>query len=148
MERKMAAVPDRACASERRSIGQEHAMQDVELPWSGDVSQVINPWTAFFKVVGNRFSFLTVNVVRSRKPTVEKEVLAQVGSYGRQLGRVQDALAVLVARFPEEGLSKEQQQALADFRDLFNGIADVKEKHTDKPVLRFKNHTTSELTTG
>ena len=122
-------------------------MQDVELPWSGDVSQVINPWLAFFKAVGNRFSFFTVNVGRSRNPTVEKEVLAQVGSYGRQLGRVQDALAVLVAHFPEEGLSDQQRRALADFRDLFNSIADVKEKHTDKPVLRFKSHATSELTT-
>ena len=121
-------------------------MPDVELPWSGDVSQAINPWTALFKVVGNRFSLLTVNVGRSRNPAVEKEVLAEVGSYGRQLGRIHDALAVLVSRFPEEGLSREQRRALAEFRELFNAIAEVKDRHTGKPVLRFESGTTPELT--
>ena len=98
--------------------------------------------------MGNRFSLLTVNLGRSRDPAVEREVLAEVGSYGRQLGRMQEALAVLVAHFPEEGLAPEQQRALAAFRVLFNEIADVKERHGGQPVLRFERGTGTRLTGG
>ena len=98
--------------------------------------------------MGNRFSLLTVNLGRSRDPAVEREVLAEVGSYGRQLGRMQEALAVLVAHFPEDGLAPEQKRALAAFRVLFNEMAEVKARHGDRPVLRFEHGTGPQLTSG
>ena len=61
-------------------------MPDIELPLSRDVSQVINPWTALFKAVGNQFNLFTINVGRSADPTAERSS-RRVASYGRQLGR-------------------------------------------------------------
>ena len=58
------------------------------------LSQVINPWSW---TVGD-FSLFTVNLGQSAAPQVETRVLDEVGSYGRQLGRIGDALRVIMSR--------------------------------------------------
>jgi hypothetical protein len=127
-------------------------MSDFKLPLSGDVSQLFKLWTTFFSSVGSQFGLVNINLGKSANPTVEEEVLSDVASYGRQLGRVEDALAVLIARLTPEGpLTEPEQAALADFKRMFNSIADVKDQHAKpeaKPALRFKDNLTSELEIG
>ena len=53
-----------------------------------------------FRAVGSQFGLININLGQSSNPTVEEEVLTDVASYGRQLGRISDALAVLLARLP------------------------------------------------
>jgi hypothetical protein len=74
-------------------------------PFSGGVAQNILPWNWFANFTGNRFSWFTVNLGRSSAPEVEADILENVGSYGRQLGRIGDVLEVLVARLPRETLN-------------------------------------------
>jgi hypothetical protein len=127
-------------------------MSDFKLPLSGEVSQLFKLWTTFFSAIGSQFGLININLGKSANPTVEEEVLSDVASYGRQLGRVEDALAVLLAHLPPEpALTKREQAALADFRQMFNDIADVKDRHAKpgaKPALRFKDNLTSELELG
>ena len=127
-------------------------MSDFKLPLSGDVSQIFKLWTTFFNAMGSQFGLININLGKSANPTVEEEVLSDVASYGRQLGRVEDALAVLVAHLPRErALTKAEQAALADFKQMFNNIADVRDRHAKpgaQPALRFKDNPTSDLETG
>jgi hypothetical protein len=72
------------------------------------LSQVINPWSWS---VGD-FSLFTVNLGQSAAPAVETRVLDEVGSYGRQLGRIGDALKVILARTDLTNLSPADQAAI------------------------------------
>ena len=78
-------------------------MAELKLPLSGNVSQVISPWTAWFSAFGSQIGLVNVNLGQSSAPEVEREILSEVGSYGKQLGRVGDVLTVLLKHFrPDE----------------------------------------------
>jgi hypothetical protein len=97
-------------------------------PFSGGVAQNILPsnWLANF--TGNRFSWFTVNLGRSSAPEVEADILENVGSYGRQLGRISDVLEVLVARLPRESLTEHERAAVEDFSAQMREIRRIKER--------------------
>ncbi|MFT4278933.1 MAG: hypothetical protein QM576_21515 [Rhodopseudomonas sp.] len=97
-------------------------------PLSGGVAQVINPWRWFTTVMGNQFSLFSINLGRSSAPQVEAQILDEVGSYGRQLGRIGEALEVLVKEFPREGLSDHAIAALEDFSAQMREIKRIKQK--------------------
>ena len=95
-------------------------------PFSGDVAQTINPWTWMAKVMGNQFSLFTVNLGRSSAPEVEADILENVGSYGRQLGRISDVVEVLARRLPRDELSDDERVALDDFAAQMREIKRIK----------------------
>jgi hypothetical protein len=97
-------------------------------PFSGGVAQNILPWNWFASVTGNRFSWFTVNLGRSSAPEVEAEILENVGSYGRQLGRISDVLEVLVARLPRESLTENERAAVEDFSSQMREIKRIKDR--------------------
>ena len=49
---------------------------------------------------------------------LENHVLNQVGSYGKQLGKIISVLDVLVAHLPQNELTPQEQIALREFRQL------------------------------
>jgi len=103
-------------------------LQTFKLPLSGDVTQAF--WTAFMSPSNNQVGLINVSLGQSSAPAVEKQVLDQVGSYGRQLGRIGDALAVLVKHFhPRESLSEKEQEALVALKLMLDDIADIKKEH-------------------
>ena len=105
-------------------------MAIFRLPLSGNVTQSINPWNWFFNPVGSQVGLINIELGRSSNPAVEQEVLDEVASYGKQLGRIEDALMVLLDRFqPEKQLSPEQQRAVDDFKALVKEIAEVKARN-------------------
>lgn len=93
------------------------ADEDVHLPLSGNVTQSIFP--------------LTINVGRSGSQDTEKEALS-LASYGRQLGRIGDVLAILLDRTTLDGLSDEDKDAIADLRCMLRQIAKVRRKKAGK----------------
>jgi len=97
-------------------------------PLSGGVAQVINPWRWFTTVFGNQFTLFQVNLGRSAAPQTEAAILDEVGSYGRQIGRIGEALEVLVKEFPREGLSEQAAAALEDFSAQIRAIQRIKDK--------------------
>jgi hypothetical protein len=72
------------------------------------LSQVINPWSW---TMGD-FSLFTVNLGQSAAPAVETRVLDEVGTYGRQLGRIGEALKVIMTRVDLTNLSPGDQAAI------------------------------------
>ena len=105
-------------------------MPDFKLPLSGNVTQTINPWTFFFNPIGSQVGLVNINLGTSSNPAVEEQVLSDVASYGKQLGRVEDALMVLLAHFrPERELSAAEDKAIRDLKRMVEEIADIKLRH-------------------
>jgi hypothetical protein len=105
-------------------------MPTFKLPLSGDVAQTINPWTAVFSPYGGQFGLVNINLGRSSAPQVEEDVLSDVGSYGKQLGRIGDALLVLLDHFhPDRELAEDEARAIEELRRMLGEIAEVKKRH-------------------
>ncbi|HVI67833.1 MAG TPA: hypothetical protein VM910_35415 [Bradyrhizobium sp.] len=96
-----------------------------KLPLSGDANQWINPITSWWS--GNQIS---VNLGESGSPETEAEILRRVGTYGRQLGQITDAVVVLLQHLPKHtSLSAEESEAIKAFEEMANDIAKIKESH-------------------
>ncbi len=108
-------------------------MPDFRLPLSGDVSQVINPWTMFFRSVGSQFGLINVNVGKSSDPELEAQILEDVGSYGKQLGQLGDAIKVLLDHVIKlDQLNQEEKDAVEAVRYQLNEIDRLKRKRRDE----------------
>jgi hypothetical protein len=110
-------------------------MPTFTLPLSRDVA--INPWTAFMWpiAIAGQTGSANVRVGQSSEPAVEGDVLSGVASYGKQLGRIGDALIVLLTHFrPATPLTKEETDAIDDLREMLQKIADVKDKYNRKAM--------------
>jgi len=106
-------------------------MPVFKLPLSGNVVQSINPFTSF--MTGGQFGLINIDIGQSTDPRVEQDVLTDVASYGKQLGRIGDALVVLLSRF--EPRNKHEADVIAALEEMLNDIAKVKERHK-RPAIR------------
>ena len=103
-------------------------MPQFRLPLSGDVNQAINPWQWFIRSVGGQFGLVNINLGRSSDPELEAQILEEVGSYGRQLGRVGDVLAILLKNAKAADYSEEEWQAISAFRQQLAEIRNLKSR--------------------
>jgi hypothetical protein len=90
------------------------------LPWNlapQQLTQPINPGWIFA-------SSVTVNARNSSAPETEREIVAEE-SYGRQIGRINDALAVLIA---ERRAGAPPNEALDGFTAMRARIEEIKAK--------------------
>jgi hypothetical protein len=104
-------------------------MPDFKLPLSGDVVQAINPWNWFFKSEGGQFGLVNINLGKSADPQLEQRILDDVGSYGRQLGRIGEALEVLLDHVKLDRLDAKERGAIEDFRLQLAQVTRLKEQH-------------------
>jgi len=88
--------------------------------------QAINPWT--FYQQGAQFGLVNVNLGQTPRPDIEQAVLDEVGSYGRQLGRIGDALEVLLKHVKLEGLNKDEEDALTILSGQLAEIRNIKKR--------------------
>jgi hypothetical protein len=84
--------------------------------------QAINPLTIYQQ--GAQFGFVNIDLGQSAHPETEQAILDDVGSYGRQLGRIGDAVEVLMKQVRRHGLSDADKDAL----DVLEGqLAEVRQ---------------------
>ncbi len=88
--------------------------------------QAINPWT--FYQQGAQFGFINIDLGQTPHPEAEQAILDEVGSYGRQLGRIGDALEVLLNHVKLDGLSPEEQDALTMLRGQLAAVRQIKQR--------------------
>ena len=120
-------------------------MAAVNLPLSGNVpiNQAISPFMPYFPMFGSQVGSYTVNLGDSSDPAVEQAAL-KVASYGKQLGRIEDVLLLLLKHVGLPNLPEGERRALgelkkmaesvaedalADLHDMLKRIADVKARH-------------------
>lgn len=101
-------------------------MPFLQLPLSGDVTQTINPWTWFINAMGNQFGVININLGKSSDPELEQKILTEVGTYGRQLGRMGEALQVLLNHIKLDELGPEERKAVTAFLAMQDDIARLK----------------------
>ena len=106
----------------------------LRAPLSGDVTQAID--TSLVRGIGDQLGFININTSRSGDPELERRIVEQVASYGRQLGRVLDALDVLIRRDAGEQLGPKDELALNELQRLRAEIATTKERSAADQVDR------------
>ena len=91
--------------------------------------QAINPWT--FYQQGGQFGLINVDLGQTPRPDIEQTILDEVGSYGRQLGRIGDALEVLIRHLKPDELSAEEADTLAILEGQLAQIRRVKKREME-----------------
>jgi hypothetical protein len=99
-----------------------------KLPFSGDVVQSIYP--SFFSPTGSQLGLVNITVGQSAAPEVERDVLSDVGSYGRQIGQIADPLFTMIEHLEADadGMRK-RDKAIKEFKARLYGVAKVKAAH-------------------
>ena len=87
--------------------------------------QAINPWT--FYQQGAQFGFINIDLGQTPHPETEQAILDEVGSYGRQIGRIGDALEVLLKHIKLDDLSPAEKDVLDVLQGQLAAVRQVKE---------------------
>ncbi|MEL6647049.1 MAG: hypothetical protein AAFQ05_04980 [Pseudomonadota bacterium] len=98
-------------------------------PFGGAVTQAFDIWSNWFENVG-QLGFINIDLGRTEKPELERQILREVGSYGRQIGRISEALDVLIdqAKLDQSKLSAAQVTALHTFQEMVQDVKRCKER--------------------
>lgn len=103
---------------------------NVYFPWSGAVDQAFDLMQSWFRNIGGQVGLVNITVGSTADPEMEKRIVGGVGSYGRQLGRISDALRVLVEEAEKSGsLKVPQKKALNDFLTQVEQVDAIKAKY-------------------
>jgi hypothetical protein len=100
----------------------------LAMPLSGNVDQVIDPWTLMLRMAGNQFGLININLGKSSDPDLEKEILQDVGTYGKQLGQIGDALQVLIDHAKLDKLTPSEKRAISALQFQLQEIDRLKAK--------------------
>jgi hypothetical protein len=93
-----------------------------------DLVQFIDPWTLW----GNQMGFININTQASADPALEAQIVERVASYGRQLGRLSDAVGVVLKalRLDDGGfgprLDSADREAVRAFIAMLREVDEVK----------------------
>jgi len=147
-----------ACESEMLSRGLVMNTDPLEslvaLPLSGAV-RIAQTWQSLFKGMSQVGLINVIQQMGTDEPELERKIVTEGFSYGRQLGRIVDALEVVVSHAKEMGLEKvltgEQSTALHEFSKMAAKIDSLKvgdlplsEKGLDDFVRRMRVLKTSD----
>jgi hypothetical protein len=87
--------------------------------------QSINSWS--FYQQGAQFGLVNIELGQTPRPDIEQAILEKVGSYGRQIGRIGDALEVLLKHVKLDRLDDSERDALEIPRGQLAEIRQVKQ---------------------
>jgi hypothetical protein len=118
-------------------------------------SQPLNPWQAWLSMFGIRaplsgnvtqdispsIGLVNINETRTGDPGLERRIITEVASYGRQLGWLLEAVDVLARQQPRHGLDAADIDALDQLDKLTERVAAVKEQK----ALDHVDHIVSEV---
>jgi hypothetical protein len=105
-----------------------HVLRAVQMkmPLSGNVSQAINPWTWNYDWSDSQVGLININLGESTAPEVEHKILDDVGSYGKQLGRMADVVQILLKKMDKKDLTEPEKIAICDFEVMLRDIEKAK----------------------
>jgi hypothetical protein len=89
--------------------------------------QAINPVTAYQQ--GAQFGLINIDLGGAADSDLERKILKTVGSYGRQLGRIGDALDVILKHVKLDDLKPDERDALDVLKGQLAAVRQVKAEH-------------------
>ena len=116
--------------TERTPTAMTASMPGFTFPLGGNVAQTFRIWANAFD--GAQFGLINIDLGATPDPELERAIVSKVGSYGRQLGRLSEALEVLLDRLEAENvltpdkMTPDQTSAIRDFRCLLSDIKSLK----------------------
>ena len=93
-----------------------------------------NPVTSWLSGAMSQIGFINIENMSSGDSDLEKSIIREVGSYGRQLGRIMEALQAVFDHQVYTNWGSDEQQAVKDFTCMANDIEAHKRKH--QPVTK------------
>ncbi|MEM1346018.1 MAG: hypothetical protein AAGI34_15750 [Pseudomonadota bacterium] len=108
-------------------------------PFGGAVTQTFEFWRGWFESVG-QIGLVNIDLGRTESPEIEARILEEVGSYGRQIGKLSAALEAVVRasceiddgqggrRLDPSRLSDDDIAAIVAFRKLLEETEAVKNR--------------------
>jgi len=97
----------------------------LRAPLSGDVTQSID--AGFVRTMADQLGFININTSRAGDPELGRRITEQVASYGRQLGKILDALDVPIRADSRPDLRRKDDQAkLEELQSLRAEVEAVK----------------------
>jgi hypothetical protein len=96
------------------------------------LTQAINPWTWNFS--GAQFGLFNIDLGQSSDPALERKILDDVGSYGRQIGQIGDALGVILRHIDLGALSPEDSRAIDLLKGQLAQVAQLKSERRAVPA--------------
>ena len=99
------------------------------------LNQVINPWSLSLG------SLFTVNLGNAGDTGLEQRMLNEVGSYGRQIGQIGDAVGVLASLVDRTKLTDVQRAVLDKLDDQLKLVALIKEQRKLEKKLGVSTNT-------
>jgi len=88
-----------------------------------------NPVTSWLSGAMSQIGFININNMSSGDSDLEKSIIREVGSYGRQLGRITEALQAVFSHLDYTNWGSDEQQAVKDFTRMAHDIQAHKRKH-------------------
>ncbi|MCB0209608.1 MAG: hypothetical protein KDJ52_09770 [Anaerolineae bacterium] len=104
-----------------------------------EIMQNINPLALWWQNATGQIGLVNINYKNSANPTLEKEIVEETASYGRQLGRINDVVEILLQRIPDDSLSEPQRTSKKSFEKMRADIALVKAQHNSLPAKSVKS---------
>jgi hypothetical protein len=101
------ALPDFACAGSAVASDQSHDLQQQ----------------------GAQFGFINIDLGNTAESDLERKILDKVGSYGRQIGRIGDALEVILKHVKLGDLNSDEQDALDILKGQVAAVRQAKAGH-------------------
>ena len=92
-----------------------------------NLSQIINPWN--WIIDSEQFGLVNISIGETKYPELERKILDDVGSYGRQLGHIGDVLEVLMGLVDETRLDDDQRDTLLVLKGELAEIRKIKRRH-------------------
>ena len=88
-----------------------------------------NPVTSWLSGAMSQIGFINIGNMSSGDRDLEKSIIREVGSYGRQLGRITEALQAVCSHLDRTDWTSDEQQAVKDFTCMADEIKAHKRKH-------------------
>jgi hypothetical protein len=103
-----------------------HPRNGTRHPLSGDVWQAINPWSWWLESTGQQVGFINIYRTEAGDPEQELEIVENVANYGKQLGRIVEALSVVLRHGSFSRLEPDEELAKRRFLEMADEISALK----------------------
>src|SRR5215212_4621824 len=108
------------------TIVRKHPRNGTRQPLSGDAWQAINPWSWWLESTGQQVGFINIYRTEAGVPEQELEIVENVASYGKQLGRIVEALSVVLRHESFSSLGPDEELAKRRFLEMAEEISAIK----------------------
>jgi hypothetical protein len=109
-------------------VERKRSRNGARQPLSGDIWQAINPWSWWLESTGQQVGFINIYQTEADDPDKEIEIVENVASYGKQLGRIVEALSVVLRHGSFSDLEPDGELAKQRFLEMADEIAAAKGK--------------------